>query len=188
MKSNWDEEWEMLRPQARRRRLPTGMRAVFLVVLALMAVMVGATRWRGWFNGGASAPGAAVSGTVKPGVSDREQAQFVLCKRSSLDACVVDGDTIHYQGLKIRIADINTPETRQAQCDYEQDLGNKAKLRLVELLNAGAFSVEMPSGRATDKYGRALRVITRGGVSLGDVLVNEGLAERWTGRRRDWCH
>jgi len=56
------------------------------------------------------------------------------------------------------------------------------------LLNAGAFSVVADGKRDVDKYGRKLRDITRGGKSLGSVLVSEGLAERWTGRRRDWCH
>ena len=36
-------------------------------------------------------------------------------------------------------------------------------------------------------YGRKLRQITRGGTSLGEVLVAEGLAERWIGYRRNWC-
>lgn|GEM_PF-2326224 len=29
--------------------------------------------------------------------------------------------------------------------------------------------------------------MTRDGRSLGTVLMEEGLAETWTGRRRDWC-
>jgi micrococcal nuclease len=56
------------------------------------------------------------------------------------------------------------------------------------LLNAGPFSVVEYGSRDTDKYGRKLRDLTRGGKSLGSVLVSEGLAERWTGHRRDWCH
>jgi hypothetical protein len=27
----------------------------------------------------------------------------------------------------------------------------------------------------------------RGGESVGEVLVREGLAEEWQGYRRDWC-
>ncbi len=34
---------------------------------------------------------------------------------------------------------------------------------------------------------RDLRIVSRNGRSLGDVLVSEGLAERWTGAKRDWC-
>jgi endonuclease YncB( thermonuclease family) len=37
------------------------------------------------------------------------------------------------------------------------------------------------------KPGRSLMRVTRGGTSLGAVLVNEGLAEEWGGARRAWC-
>ena len=36
-------------------------------------------------------------------------------------------------------------------------------------------------------YGRKLRVVMRDGKSVGQTLVTEGLAEEWTGRRRNWC-
>ena len=38
-----------------------------------------------------------------------------------------------------------------------------------------------------DRYGRKLRVVVRDGWSLGETLVSEGLARRWTGRRLPWC-
>ena len=49
------------------------------------------------------------------------------------------------------------------------------------------FLANQVDGRATDRYGRQLRVVTRGGRSLGDVLVAEGLARPWEGSRRPWC-
>ena len=58
--------------------------------------------------------------------------------------------------------------------------------RLVELLNNGPFALEV-QGRATDRYGRALRVVTRNGQSLGAILTAEGLAELWQGKRGNWC-
>lgn len=117
---------------------------------------------------------------------DREAAHFVPCARGSRRACVVDGDTIWYRGTKIRLADINTPETGEPGCAREARLGAAASRRLTELLNAGAFSLE-PTDREHDSYGRALRIATRGGKSLGAVLTAEGLAEPWHGRRGDWC-
>ncbi len=64
----------------------------------------------------------------------------------------------------------------------------KATERLQALLNAGPFSLEPnPEGRSEDTYGRSLMLVTRGGASLGAVLVDEGLAEQWGGPRRDWC-
>lgn len=101
--------------------------------------------------------------------------------------CVVDGDTIWLEGVKIRIADIDTPEISQPQCDAEYALGIRARDRLVILLNEGAFSLAPIGSRDEDQYGRKLRVIMRSGRSLGDQLVSEGLARTWTGRREPWC-
>ena len=117
---------------------------------------------------------------------DREAAQFTACSGPVRVTCVVDGDTIWYGGVKIRIADINTPEVSNPGCASETQLGARATDRLVELLNAGPFSLE-PIDREQDAYGRTLRIVTRGGTSLGETLVSEGLAERWQGWRRDWC-
>lgn len=99
---------------------------------------------------------------------------------------IVDGDTFWYEGEKIRIADIDTPEVR-GRCAYESRLAARATDRMGELLEAGPFELETISGRDQDRYGRKLRVVTRGGRSLGDQLVAEGLARTWTGRREPWC-
>ena len=101
--------------------------------------------------------------------------------------CVVDGDTIWLEGVKIRIADIDTPEISQPRCDYEYDLGIKARDRLVVLLNQGEFSSVPIGNRDEDQYGRKLRVLMRDGRSIGDQLVAEGLARTWSGRREPWC-
>ena len=119
-------------------------------------------------------------------IPDGERALFTRCEGPGRVTCVVDGDTIWYRGTKIRIADINTPEVSRPACPREAALGERATLRLTALLNAGGFTLEREV-RDEDRYGRKLRVVTRGGQSLGDVLVAEGLAERWQGRRGHWC-
>ena len=101
--------------------------------------------------------------------------------------CVVDGDTFWLEGEKIRIADIDTPEISEPKCDSEYELGMKATYRLRDLLNEGAFEVRPIGNRDEDRFGRKLRVVVRGGRSLGDQLVSEGLARTWTGRREPWC-
>lgn len=98
---------------------------------------------------------------------------------------VIDGDTFDYAGERIRIADIDTPELR-ARCEDESRLARAATARLRVLLAAGPFELKR-LGRDEDRYGRKLRIVTRGGRSLGDVLVSEGLARTWTGRREPWC-
>ena len=119
--------------------------------------------------------------------ADQESGSFAKCNGNGNGwNCVVDGDTIRFEGVKIRIADINTPETFEARCSSERALGNQATERMIDLLNRGNFSLE-PVDREVDQYGRTLRVITRNGESLGETLVDEGLAERWNGQRRQWC-
>ncbi len=113
-------------------------------------------------------------------------ASFALCATGPRTTCVVDGDTFWLQGEKVRIADINAPETRGASCPAEAAHGAVATRRLITLLNAGPFALEA-GNRDRDRYGRTLRIVTRQGRSLGAQLVSEGLAEPWRGRRSDWC-
>jgi endonuclease YncB( thermonuclease family) len=100
---------------------------------------------------------------------------------------VIDGDTFVHAGARIRIADIDTPEVH-GRCPSETALAAKATARTRQLLAAGDFELHpLPSGRDEDRYGRKLRIVTRGGRSVGDVLVAEGLARTWSGRREPWC-
>ena len=112
---------------------------------------------------------------------------FRLCAGRSQLNCVVDGDTIWHGGVKIRIADIDTPEVFSPKCPSEAALGRQATERLLELINAGPFEVVPSGSRDADRYGRKLRILERHGHSLGDTLVAEGLARRWDGARRSWC-
>ncbi len=117
----------------------------------------------------------------------RGEIQFTLCHTGGGINCVVDGDTIWMQGVKIRIADIDTAETHPSRCAAEADLGERATRRLQALLNAGPIKLE-PIERDEDRYGRKLRIVVRNGVSLGDILVDEGLARRYRGGPREgWC-
>ena len=113
--------------------------------------------------------------------------QFTLCSRGNRMQCVVDGDTIYYGGLKIRLEDIDAPETYQHKCDSELALGNRATNRLLELINSGPFELVNRGGRDEDRYGRKLRTVERNGRSLGEILIAEGLARRWDGARHSWC-
>lgn len=100
--------------------------------------------------------------------------------------CVVDGDTFWFDGTKIRIADIDAPEISEPACADEAQAGELAKARLLALLNAGAFTL-ITDRRDEDRFGRKLRIVARGGASLGEILVREGLAHPWVGANPDWC-
>jgi micrococcal nuclease len=128
-----------------------------------------------WPTDGAPARAAQVSRT------------FTLCHTGGGTNCVVDGDTVWLDGIKIRVADIDAPETHPPRCEREADLGNRATQRLLALVNAGPLEAVPAGRRDADRYGRKLRVLLRNGRSLGDQLVQEGLARTWDGARRPWC-
>ena len=112
---------------------------------------------------------------------------FVLCAGASRPNCVVDGDTIRYGGVKIRLADIDAPEVFSPKCASEAARGKRATQRLLELMNARAVPAGRAAARDEDRYGRKLWTIERAGRSLGATLVAEGLARPWDGARRSWC-
>jgi endonuclease YncB( thermonuclease family) len=176
------------------RWLPGLLVLAFVAAGALVPVPQ-AGRMVAWLGGTASEPGV---GILRPGrdagshvvVLGPQRAAasggFELCARRRQANCVIDGDTIRYGGVKIRLADIDTPEVFSPKCASEAALGERATERLLALLNAGPIEL-VPIDRDADRYGRKLRVIERHGRSLGETLVAEGLARRWDGARRSWC-
>ena len=114
------------------------------------------------------------------------QASFGFCHEGGGQNCVVDGDTFWVNGEKIRVMDIDAPETHPPRCPSEAELGDRATRRLQELLNAGPFQMQA-GGDDIDPYGRKLRVVVRDGDSIGSILVDEGLAREWSGSRQPWC-
>lgn len=122
----------------------------------------------------------------EPGVVTSRR-YFPICASGARVDCIVDGDTFWMAGEKIRIADINTPEISEPACRRERELGEQARRRLHQLMNAGPVELRRAGSRSTDRYGRLLRTVHRNGRSLGDILVSEGLAHRWRGYRESWC-
>jgi micrococcal nuclease len=104
-------------------------------------------------------------------------------------AFAVDGDTIILDGRHVRVANIDAPEIHEYHCDAELRLGLVAKRRMAELLASGPLTVhEGDHGRMVDRYGRTLATIEVDGKDIGEILIAEGLARRWTGHRRPWCN
>ncbi|MEZ2131478.1 MULTISPECIES: thermonuclease family protein [unclassified Sinorhizobium] len=119
-------------------------------------------------------------------LSQTTSAAFGFCGEGPHTNCVLDGDTFWLKGVKIKIADIETPELSSPRCEDERRLGTAAKVRLLNLLNAGPF-VLRPADRDDDKDGPKLRVVSREGRSIGQQLVADGLARPWSGPRKPWC-
>ncbi|WP_280800093.1 thermonuclease family protein [Agrobacterium fabrum] len=130
---------------------------------------------------------AASAASMTLAAANMPSPRFEKCTDGRRITCVIDGDTLWIDGTKIRVADIDAPEISEPKCASELALGNRATERLIELVNQGPFEIRAWPGRDTDRYGRALRVLVRNGRSLGDILVSEGLARTWAGRREPWC-
>lgn len=162
-----------LRGSARRRARRRPARALAVILLGAVSAAL------------AAAMGSAGLGWPGPSAEARTIA-FGLCHSGGGTNCVVDGDTFWMHGERIRIADIDAPETHPPRCAREARLGKAATRRLRALLSAGPVSLDR-ADRDTDRYGRKLRIATRDGASIGAQLVEEGLARRWEGRRRPWC-
>lgn len=111
---------------------------------------------------------------------------FGFCHSGGGRNCVVDGDTFRMGGQRIRIADIDTPETHPPRCAREAELGAAATRRLHALLNGGAVSLRAID-RDADRYGRKLRLVEVDGQGVGAKLIAEGLARPYRGARMGWC-
>lgn len=106
---------------------------------------------------------------------------------------VFDGDTVALPGReRIRLLDIDTPETFDSRCERELMLGLKAKERLAELLRAGPVTIER---RDKDRFGRTLAYLRLADDrDVGTVLLEESIAlpyrpgkEASAARLAHWC-
>ena len=117
----------------------------------------------------------------------RVSTSFTSCGPGRGSACVIDGDTLKLGDRKIRIIGIDAPELMAPQCPAEEVLARKSADRLRELLNQGEFEMVAHRLQRRDRHGRDLMVLQRNGQSIGAILIDEGLADRYLGSKRSWC-
>lgn len=99
---------------------------------------------------------------------------------------VIDGDTVALKGSgpHIRLVGFNAPETRNAQCSEEAELGERAKDRLNQLVSDGSLDLIFvrcscqpgTEGTRWCNYGRRCGTLTAHGQDVGRTLIAEGLA------------
>lgn len=138
-------------------------------------------------NQGSPSTGSGRAARVTTAVlSTGSRQAFGYCYSGGGTNCVVDGDTFWIGGEKVRIADIDAPETHPPRCAYEARLGNQATEKLHTLLNSGAVTMTSID-RDRDVYGRLLRNVSVNGADVGEAMVSAGVAREWVGRREPWC-
>jgi micrococcal nuclease len=102
---------------------------------------------------------------------------------------IIDGDTLEdtASDTTYRVVNIDTPETgSRARCSNERSLGARATDQVRALVSRAAAIEFRPTGRI-DRYGRTIAFVLIDGRDLGEMLIAEGLARPWRGRREPWC-
>lgn len=104
---------------------------------------------------------------------------------------VIDGDTIDVRGERIRILNIDAPESFRSRCEAELKLALRTKERLAALLRSGPVEI---SREGQDRYRRTLATLSVREGDVGRILVRERLALPWQDGReakerrlKAWC-
>ena len=104
---------------------------------------------------------------------------------AAVSLAVIDGDTVHLETE--RLLGIDEAEIHHAQCNAERRLGELTKHRLAVLLQSGPVTIDPDPPGKRDKYGRLLVRLIVKGEDVTCVLIREGYARPWRGRRENWC-
>jgi endonuclease YncB( thermonuclease family) len=129
----------------------------------------------------------AAGGGLEPMPANAEDARFGLCAELPYRTCVHNGDLIYLRGQPIRLGDIETPDRYTANCPAASNIAWYAAIRLRDLLNEGPFDIIELAAPQQAAGEELVRRLERNGISLGDTLVAEGLAQRRSAQRTDWC-
>ncbi|MDZ4345361.1 MAG: thermonuclease family protein [Candidatus Binatia bacterium] len=128
---------------------------------------------------------------------------LMLSVSKAAELRVIDGDTVALSDGAVRLMGFNAPETRRARCEAERRLGEAAKARLAEMIEAGGFvSLEIlpcacapkTIGTMLCNFGRECGVLSIDGEAVAEILIGEGLAvpfqcgaTRCPKLPRPWC-
>ncbi|MBL0770024.1 thermonuclease family protein [Sphingopyxis sp. DHUNG17] len=94
-------------------------------------------------------------------------------------ARVVDGDSLDFGGIAVRIYGIDAPELAQGceRSGQSWPCGREAAAKLAELVARGSVACEQ---RDYDDHGRVVSTCRVGSTDLGEAMVNAGLAVAFT--------
>lgn len=115
---------------------------------------------------------------------------------------IIDGDSVRSGGQVYRLVGYNTPESGgNAKCPRERALSAEATRRLRQLVAGGEIDLRRvpcacprgTEGTGQCNYGRFCATLEVRGRDVGEILIAEGLAERYVctktscPARKDWC-
>jgi endonuclease YncB( thermonuclease family) len=109
-----------------------------------------------------------------------QAASFEVGKKAFLST--YDGDTVK---VKFRLAGIDTPEIK-GHCDFEKSLALKARDFTRAFITRSKKITFVTNG--VGRYGRPLVDIRSEHGFLNELLVSNGLARVYRGRRESWCN
>jgi endonuclease YncB( thermonuclease family) len=134
-------------------------------------------------------PPAAIAAVARPGdsLAGSYEGKFFLCGTAKQDDCVLSADRFVFHGQKIRLVGIEVPDIKKPRCEAERIKASDAELRVRAFLDSGPFELVSWQGNGDEIDGHKLRVVSRNGRSLSDILVNEGLAKRPGRGKGGWC-
>jgi len=103
---------------------------------------------------------------------------------------VLSADTLVIDKTPVRLANAFAPEPiPQARCWAEAVASNEAT-EIVRDMVRGATTVDVRATGGVDEYNRAFSTVALGGLDLGQMLYDRGLAAKPGERRRrfEWCN
>lgn len=99
---------------------------------------------------------------------------------------LVDADTFDVGAERIRVNNLDAPESFRPDCDSERALAARANAEAGRIF-AGARQIILYPERRRDRSARVLARVEVDGQDFATLLIRQGLARPWVGRSSDWC-
>lgn len=159
------------------------------VIASEIDAMCRAAWWRGFWTAAATGILAWILAilAVYPAKAEQVDGRQIV---------IIDGDTVALPGgERVRVLNIDAPESWHSRCDAELVAGLAAKEHLRALL-ASPVDIQRceTSGRCRDRYGRTLARIIGPDGDIGEIMIREGHALAWApgpaakaARLKIWC-
>lgn len=99
-----------------------------------------------------------------------------ISENTSTNISVIDGDTINFNNLKIRMIWLDAPESNNSRYWYAECFGKEAKEHLESLVwNKSNITLEMDSSQwELDMYGRTLAYVMIDGININTQMIADG--------------